>query len=345
MKQQSYRSLLTVVILLSAIAGLTYLLYHNSHQLGYRAKVQNLTEKIAQSVLLSCRRTDESLQRRTSAILEEVDRTLSSAGTVSETEDKFEWTVLDPFTDAEVRYQLPRLRAGKMWLTPRNPGDPPMALTRELVSKIHGTVTIYQRVNARGDFLAVSTTSEPNHPSLFPAYDPDGIPNRTVHSLLRGIPFQRPELVNRGLHWTVYHPLFNEDQTVIGAVGVRVREPMLERLRREVMETPVGKTGYVYVLQGSGPARGTYVISKAGLRDGENLWESIDVAGRPFIQKIVRRAVNLQGGKSAIAVPSASERYPWINPGERSARFKSVAIVYFEPWDWVIGAGYYEDEF
>ena len=37
------------------------------------------------------------------------------------------------------------------------------------------------------------------------------------------------------------------------------------------------------------------------------------------------------------------ERYPWEYPGETEARMKISAITYFAPWDWVIGAGVYED--
>jgi len=37
-------------------------------------------------------------------------------------------------------------------------------------------------------------------------------------------------------------------------------------------------------------------------------------------------------------------RYDWKNVGEDKARTKIVAAVYYKDWDWVIGAGTYEDE-
>jgi methyl-accepting chemotaxis protein len=38
-------------------------------------------------------------------------------------------------------------------------------------------------------------------------------------------------------------------------------------------------------------------------------------------------------------------RYPWQNPGDPKARMKIARLMYFEPWDWIIGAGSYEEEF
>jgi len=37
--------------------------------------------------------------------------------------------------------------------------------------------------------------------------------------------------------------------------------------------------------------------------------------------------------------------YPWQNPGEPNPRVKWSAFVYFEPWDWLINVGAYEDEY
>jgi methyl-accepting chemotaxis protein len=105
------------------------------------------------------------------------------------------------------------------------------------------------------------------------------------------------------------------------------------------MTTTVGKTGYVYVLAGSGEQRGQYIISRNGERDGENIWEAKDSDGDYFIQAIIQKALTLKNGKIGY------ERYPWKNQGEATARMKIAAISYFEPWDWVIGVGVYEDDY
>lgn len=40
----------------------------------------------------------------------------------------------------------------------------------------------------------------------------------------------------------------------------------------------------------------------------------------------------------------AEHSYPWKNSGEVKERMKLSKIIYFEPWDWVIGVGCAEEE-
>jgi len=113
----------------------------------------------------------------------------------------------------------------------------------------------------------------------------------------------------------------------------------IETLRKEIMGIAVGKTGYVWVLGGKGADRGHYIISKKGMRDGEDLWNSKDTDGRLFVHSVVKKALATKGGSVDYEI------YSWQNPGETKPRRKISALTYFKPWDWVIGVGAYEDEF
>ncbi len=108
-----------------------------------------------------------------------------------------------------------------------------------------------------------------------------------------------------------------------------------DTVKERIMKIPVGKTGYVYVLD----SRGTYVVSQGGKRDGEVIWEAKDANGNLFIQNIVKKALALKSGEIA------EERYPWKNETDTTARMKVARIIYYQPWDWVIGVGSYMDEF
>jgi methyl-accepting chemotaxis protein len=110
-------------------------------------------------------------------------------------------------------------------------------------------------------------------------------------------------------------------------------------LRKAIMDIKVGQSGYVFIVSAKGDTKGTYIVSKGGERDGENIWNAKDDSGTLFIQEIIRKAVNLGPGDVA------EQRYPWKNEGDATARMKITRIKYFEPWDWVIGVGSYEDEF
>jgi methyl-accepting chemotaxis protein len=118
-----------------------------------------------------------------------------------------------------------------------------------------------------------------------------------------------------------------------------MNQEAIASLRKAILGITVGKTGYVYVLSGHGGEKGTYIISKNGARDGENIWNAKDADGNLFIQAIVNSAVALKPGEVAY------QPYPWLNQGDADARMKIAALTYFEPYDWVIGAGSYEDDY
>jgi methyl-accepting chemotaxis protein len=115
-------------------------------------------------------------------------------------------------------------------------------------------------------------------------------------------------------------------------------QPNLASLRKAIMSVKVGESGYVYVVGSQGAQRGRYVISKDGARDGEDVWEIKDADGNNPIQTICQTGAKLRSGEVSFI------RYPWKNAGDTKARMKLVAVTYYQPWDWVIGVGAYEDE-
>ncbi|MBZ0256923.1 cache domain-containing protein, partial [bacterium] len=74
-------------------------------------------------------------------------------------------------------------------------------------------------------------------------------------------------------------------------------------------------------------------------RDGENILNAKDADGNEFIVSIIDKALKTKDGSVDF------ETYNWKNDGDVSSREKLAAVTYFEPWDWVIGAGAYSDDF
>jgi methyl-accepting chemotaxis protein len=97
----------------------------------------------------------------------------------------------------------------------------------------------------------------------------------------------------------------------------------------------VGKSGYVFVLD----TKGTYIVSQYGQRDGESIWDSKDADGRLVVQSIIEKARKMSNGSLT------NEVYSWQNPGDSAARSKFAVLTRFEPWDWVICAGAYADDY
>jgi two-component system NtrC family sensor kinase len=99
-----------------------------------------------------------------------------------------------------------------------------------------------------------------------------------------------------------------------------------EELKRRVKEKRVGQSGYIYALDAEGRA----VIHP--FREGEVLFDEVDGEGRYFIREMVEKR-------------SGWIRYPWQNVTDPSARMKVVRYLHFEPWDWIVAVGSYENEF
>jgi two-component system NtrC family sensor kinase len=97
-------------------------------------------------------------------------------------------------------------------------------------------------------------------------------------------------------------------------------------LKEKIKSKQVGKTGYIFCMD----TKGTFTIHPQGER--KNFYDARDSDGFPFIREMCEKK-------------SGWIRYPWKNPGENAPRMKIVRYEYFQPWDWIVAVGSYEDEF
>ncbi|MEN6338149.1 MAG: Cache 3/Cache 2 fusion domain-containing protein, partial [Phycisphaerales bacterium] len=171
--------------------------------------------------------------------------------------------------------------------------------------------------------------------TYIPRTSSDGKPNPVISAVLQGETYQGRATVVKKSYITAYEPILDPSKKVIGMLYVGVPQESVTGLRAAISAAKVGKSGYVYVLD----SKGNYVISLGGKRDGECIWEAKDAGGSLFIQEICKKAAALKDGEIA------EHRYPWKNEGDVTAREKVARLMYFEPWDWVIGVGSYIDEF
>ncbi len=304
---------------------------------------ENITQ-IAKDIYSLCETANDLVQQKVDADLKVAKQILSSNGKVELTGVQTTWQATNQFTKATTSVNLPKLSIGKQWLEQNRD----FAVTSPVVDEIKrltgGTCTIFQRMNEQGDMLRVATNVENLDRtraigSYIPSTNQDGTPNPVVSTVLRGETYHGRAYVVNAWYVTAYEPIRDDQNRVIGMLYVGVKQEAVATLRQAILNTKVGKSGYVYVLGGEGDQKGHYIISKSGERDGEDIWEAKDASGNLFIQSIVSKALPLRKGEVSF------ERYPWKNQGESKTRTKIAAITYFEPWDWVIGAGSYEDDF
>lgn len=203
-----------------------------------------------------------------------------------------------------------------------------------------GTCTIFQRINDNGDMLRISTNVVKKDGSraigtFIPQKNPDGQSNPVVSEVLKGKTFRGRAYVVNQWYITAYEPIFDEAKGVIGMLYLGIPQENVKSLRHAVVNTRVGKSGYVFVLD----SQGNYVISNNEEQDGKNILNTKDADGRYPIKEICQKALSLQPGQIT------GQTYYWQNPKDPEPRLKIARIVYFKDWDWIIGAGAYSDEF
>ncbi len=337
-------SVVATAAVIVALAVLQSGHYHDT----VRGEVDDLInadlDHITQGVYNLVRTEDEAVQQRVNDSHEVAQYILAGAGGLTLSDTLQSWTAVDQFSGKTRNVKLPLLLVGGN----RPAGDNGQAALTSVVDRIArltgGVATIFQRMNDSGDMLRVATTvtqagGRRAIGTYIPAAGPDGIPSPIISSVMKGGTYFGRAFTVGSWYLTAHRPLKANTGEIVGMLSVGVKiDNFVSSVRQAIIETKVGKTGYVYVLGGTGRERGRYIVSQRGERDGEDIWESRDSDGRPIIQEIVTMALALEHGRMATV------RYLWQNPGEHGPRWKIARLAYYAPWDWVIGTSAYEDE-
>lgn len=297
-------------------------------------------DHIVQNMQGACLAQQGLLQQTVNASLNVARDVMAHEGSPRFAEDTVTWQAVNQYTKEKNAVDLPRMLVGDTWLgqnTDMQVTSPVVDKTQQLVA---GTCTIFQRMNDQGDMLRVSTNVKKTDGkraigTFIPAVNPDGSANPVVSKVLQGETFEGRAYVVNQWYITAYEPIRDAQDKIVGMLYVGVPQESVTNLRDLIMSSQVGKTGYVFVLD----SKGNYVISKDGKRDGECIWNAKDADGNAFIQQMCQKTTALKDGEIA------EQRYMWLNAGETAPREKVSRLMYFEPWDWVIGAGAYLDEF
>ncbi len=343
-------SVLSVVAVLLTVFVLLIIVWHQKQVVGEDVleEIDQLSRDdvsaITQNVYLMCRAQSEALQQKLVADLAVARHVLNETGDVSLGEQTVSWDALNQYTKAVTSVDLPAMMVGDNWLGQNydlSVQSPVVDKVKELVG---GTCTIFQRMNRAGDMLRVCTNVEKLDGTravgtYIPAVNPDGEPNPVISRVMRGETFQGPAYVVNAWYISAYEPIYDGEGKIIGVLYVGVKQESVQSLRKGIMDIEVGETGYVYVLGAKDREKGKYIISQDGERDGEDIWSVKDAEGNYIIQEIIAKALSTENGSVEYV------NYPWKNPGEQEVRRKIAAVTYFEPWDWVIGAGAYQEDY
>ena len=128
---------------------------------------------------------------------------------------------------------------------------------------------------------------------------------------LRGITERNRDIVEH------YHALVQ--------AGRMPREEAVRRIREAMLAQKIGRTGYMFVFDISqGPGVMPLVVHPK--------IEGQDLARHDFVREMYR-------------IKNGFFSYKWKNPGEEHERDKYVSLATYEPWNWLISASSYSEEF
>ncbi|NOX88659.1 MAG: HAMP domain-containing protein [Calditrichaeota bacterium] len=304
---------------------------------------QNLRQAI-EDVYRLCESVYGIIQDKLEDDMRVAEQILTQKGTIALSSYKVEWNAVNQFTKEEKNIKLPKLLIGWRWLGKNRDFTTKTFVVDDVRELVGENCTILQRMNPQGDMLRIASTLENEEGaraigSYIPAVNPDGKPNPVIQTLLSGQTYYGQAYMVNDRYESVFKPLYDNKGELVGALSLSIKQDQIPSLRKSVLQTRVGQSGYVWVLGGKGTTKGRYIISKDGQSDGKTIIDVKDSDGKFFVREIIKKAVKLSP-KDLLY-----KRYFWKNPDDPAPRSKLAAVKYFEPWDWIIGAGVYEDEF
>ena len=296
-------------------------------------------DRTVKGVYGMCMARHDAVQKQVNTGLVAAHSIVENMGAVVLSGKTITWNAVNQYTKAAMPVTLPKIMVGDTWLGQNASVGITSPVVDEVKKFVGGTCTVFQRMNESGDMLRVSTNVMKKNGkraigTFIPSTNPDGTPNPVVSTLLNGQTFRGHAYVVNQWYITAYEPIYDDMRRLIGALYVGFSQEGNQYIRKMIMQEVIGKTGYIFVLD----KKGNYIISNKGQRDGENIWEAKDANGVFFVQNICNGAVDLRPGEIG------KHRYAWQNPGETEPRYKIAHTMYFEPWDWIIGASAYEEE-
>lgn len=299
--------------------------------------------QVARDVYSLCEMANALLQERMNRHLEAA-REIFARRRVTTASETVTWEAVNQENQRVVTVTLPKLMFGGQWLGNNRSVHVPMPVVDAVKHATGVDSSVFQRMNEQGDLMRVATTvtdkrGERALGSFISALNSDGSVNPVIEAALTGKPFRGHSNVLGVPFITAFEPFTDSNGRVIGMLAVGESLNSVASLRRAILDIRVGRTGHVSVIGAKGEQRGRYIIANKGRQDGESILDAKDSAGNLTVQKMIARALAQPRGEPFF------EEYAWKNPEDPAPRRKIGALIYYEPWDWLINAGTYEDEY
>ena len=297
-------------------------------------------EHIVKGVYATCNASQDQVQNEVNNSLNVAREIFNQQGEAELSSNMVQWQGTNQYTKENQNISIPKFLVGGTWIGKTDD----MTVTSPIVGKVKelvgGTCTIFQRIDDSGSMLRVATNVVKKDGkravgTYIPAINPDGQANPVVATVLKGQTFKGRAFVVNKWYITAYEPIYDNNKRIVGMLYVGVPQENVTSLRTAILDTKVGSTGNITVVDSAG----NYVIAKNGQRDGENIISYQSADGSHPIEKLISAAHQLSPGTTG------EMRYRWKNTDEKGEKEKVTRFMYFKPWDWIIVAGAPAEEF
>ena len=289
--------------------------------------VENEARSIVSGILHICHVQNDLLAKKLNTDIAMARYVLDSRTGIEVTALSHVWKVRNLFTGATESVGLPILEIG---FDPMIPTDEDAQFRFvDTVAEVTGSAcAVFQKMNPAGDMLMAAVTlespsSERLDGAFLPADGPDGNPLPAIEAVLSGRPYQGNVELGEQSFLGAFSPLTDEDGEVIGMLFVGLDKADFSKLEETIVNTTIGETGYAAVMSPDA----TLIIHPRPDFRGKNVVTDLHI---PEFQKIVDEH---QARKTGLIT------YPL------DGRRKFLAYAYFEPWEWIILATGYMDDF
>ncbi|MEZ6120942.1 MAG: methyl-accepting chemotaxis protein [Pirellulaceae bacterium] len=259
---------------------------------------------------------------------------LGSENSVSFDATFVEWNAMNQFTQQTTKIALPKMLVQGEWLGQNASFDRRSPVVDPLQDLVGGTCTIFQRMNEAGDLLRVCTNVRKNDDTraigtYIPATNPDGSPNKVVHTILRGETYVGRAYVVNDWYSTAYEPIRNNENEIVGVLYVGVKQCDLVELIDGLQDITVGNTGRIWAFAESADDPAVPLVGDPAVHTD-------------FLNALHSTPTFTEATKSTPSKPQIAR----LQVGNPQDPIRYVAAVsYFEPWDWKIVVAAPEHEF
>ncbi|WP_432738650.1 methyl-accepting chemotaxis protein [Maridesulfovibrio sp. FT414] len=307
-----------------------------------RALIESHVSQLTSDLYEECRTSSDLLTDETRRASMALQALLQDRGKVEVSKTTSDWQINDNRVKSRTSVKLPLMTMGGKKLSYAERNGKPLPVLVE-ASKISGAYcTVLQRMNPEGDMLVVDTTapeeSENRHlGDVFYSLGNNGQASIVIDDVLSGRTVETFETADHGTRFVIYTPLRDQDNYITGMLAVYMEDDIVEILRKSMLKTTIGKTGYVWVIGTRGDSKGRYIVSNSAKDDGEH----VDSVGgqNDFVNGLIEEAIQAGEGKLS------TRQYLWKTDKDESGRIKLSVFTYYKAWGWVIGAGVYLDEY